>query len=613
MWKKQKMTKRTNIRIGHQKRNSNRNLAWTLLLSTCLWCVFLRTHAQEHMLLQYHTSAKGGTSVLVENVQVTRQGESTVCLQMLFSLAGVRQPSIYATELTPRLYTATDSIDFPSVRLLGSKAYYHDVRYPDAPDEEVMEYRDREAYQPQAYAKQVPYQAWMSGAKLKFVVRAVDGCGNERGFIQRTYHLPYQQRFTMAERLKIISTQQAQYLQGRAYISFSKKNTKIDPNYQNNPRELARIQNSIDSLLSQQDVIMKHLSLKGFASPEGAYLMNLQLASDRVHSLKQYLMDTYGLEDDIISVDYEPEDWVGLRKYVDGSTLPERNALLTIIDNTQDPDERLKMISQKYPKTYRFLLDSVFVYLRHTDYRIEYVKVTEKEIRSSNVSSDSTTTNTFMTGQMPEGPSIQLTQHRVHRYKPLMAVKTNLLFDAVLVPNVEIEVPLGRRGNWSRWSIMGEMWFPWWRFSHNPDGDVNPYLRPDQRPTRKSLEMLTGGLELRYWMLPRCNGHRPLLSGTFIGLYAAGGKYDLEWNSEGSQGEFISAGITVGHSWTIGRHWNLELSASGGFIHTPYRYYEAEFDDTHLIYRYNKTKNLIAPTKLKLSLVYILGKKGGKK
>ena len=587
-------------------------MAWTLLLSACLMCVFLRTHAQEHMLLQYYTSAKGGSSVLVENVQVTRQGESKVSLQMLFSLVGIRQPSNYATVLTPRLYTATDSVDFPSVRLLGSKAYYHDVRYPDAPDDEVMEYRDREAYESQAYAKQLPYQAWMSEAKLKFVVRAADGCDNERGYIERTYHLPYQQRFTTAERLRIISTQEAQYLQGRAYISFPKKSTSIAPTFQNNTRELARIQHSIDSLLAQHDVIMKHISLKGFASPEGPYLLNVQLASGRVRSLKQYLMDTFGLEDDVISADYEAEDWEGLRKYIEGSTLPERKVLLTIIDQTEDPDERLRVISQKYPRAYRHLQDSVFVYLRHTDYRIEYVKVTEKEEKSS--SADSTFgISSLAMSQMPEGPSLQLTQRHIHRYKPLFAVKTNLLFDAALAPNVELEVPLGRRGNWSRWSIMGEAWFPWWRLSHNPAGEENPYLRPDQRPTRKSMEMLMGGLELRYWMLPRCNGNRPLLSGTFIGLYAAGGKYDLEWNSEGSQGEFVSAGITIGHSWAIGRHWNLELSASGGYIYVPYRYYEAEFEDTHLIYRYNKTKNLIAPTKLKLSLVYIIGKKGGRR
>lgn len=31
------------------------------------------------------------------------------------------------------------------------------------------------------------------------------------------------------------------------------------------------------------------------------------------------------------------------------------------------------------------------------------------------------------------------------RRRPLFAVKTNLLFDAALMPNIELEVPIGKR------------------------------------------------------------------------------------------------------------------------------------------------------------------------
>lgn len=588
----------------------NHTTAWVLILSACLSCVFLHTRAQGHVVLPYYSNAKGGVSVLVDNVQITRQGESTLSLQMQFSLVGTSQPSNYTTELIPRLFTATDSIDFPAVRMLGRNAYYHDVRSAEVPEAAIMEMRDRDAYEPQDYVKQVPYQSWMSDARLKFVVNALDGCGDGVNRIEREYALPYQQRISTTERHNTVSTQQTQQLQGRANISFPRRGTQIDPAFQNNTRELERIHHSIDSLLKQENVIMKRLSLKGFASPEGSYLTNVQLASARVHSLKQYIMDTYGIDSDIISVDYEAEDWEGLRKYIAESSLPEREELLTIIDSTQDPDERLQKISKKYPKTYRHLLDSVFVNLRHTDYRIDYVRVWNKEEHSSSFAADSSVTgNAFIAGQIPEGPAPEPTERRLRRFKPLLSVKTNLLFDAALTPNVELEVQLGRRGKWSRWSLMAEMWFPWWRFNDNEDGFDNPYVRPDQRPTKKSFEILTGGLELRYWLTPRCTGSRPWLTGTFIGVYAAGGKYDLEWKSEGSQGEFVSAGISVGHSWAIARHWNLELSAAAGYVYTPYRYYHGEFDDTHLIYQYSNTKHLFLPTKAKVSLVYHLGKK----
>ena len=45
---------------------------------------------------------------------------------------------------------------------------------------------------------------------------------------------------------------------------------------------------------------------------------------------------------------------------------------------------------------------------------------------------------------------------------PLFALKTNLLFDVALIPNFEIEIPIGRH-----WSVNGEYMFPWWLL----DGD----------------------------------------------------------------------------------------------------------------------------------------------
>ena len=64
------------------------------------------------------------------------------------------------------------------------------------------------------------------------------------------------------------------------------------------------------------------------------------------------------------------------------------------------------------------------------------------------------------------------------RRRPLLALKTNLLFDAALMPNVEIEVPVGKR-----WSVNGEYAFPWWQF------DRGKYC----------MQVLMGGLEGRYW------------------------------------------------------------------------------------------------------------------
>lgn len=206
----------------------------------------------------------------------------------------------------------------------------------------------------------------------------------------------------------------------------------------------------------------------------------------------------------------------------------------------------------------------------------------------------------------PTTPAPETTYSNFRTFRPLFAMKTNLLFDAVLAPNIELEVPFGRD---KRWSMMAEVWCPWWRFDHNPAGEVNPYYRSDQRPTKTAYELLTVGVEARYWFAPRCAKSRPALTGAFVGLYGAGGKYDLGRKGEGDQGEFTSLGLSVGYSWPIARHWNLELSAAAGYVGGPKVHYQNEFDDARLIYRRHSDHwYYIGPTKAKVSLVWVIGK-----
>lgn len=173
-----------------------------------------------------------------------------------------------------------------------------------------------------------------------------------------------------------------------------------------------------------------------------------------------------------------------------------------------------------------------------------------------------------------------------------LALKSNVLFDLALAPNAELEMPLGRS---QRWSVMGEWWGPWWLWRANSN----------------SYEILTLGGELRYWLGDR-RIHRSL-TGWFFGGYGAWAKYDLEWKSVGDQGEVWSAGLSSGYCWRIARNWNMEVSVAAGYLWGRRHHYHGEFNDEHLIWKYDADMRYIGPTKLKLSLVWLLGKDGNKR
>ena len=176
------------------------------------------------------------------------------------------------------------------------------------------------------------------------------------------------------------------------------------------------------------------------------------------------------------------------------------------------------------------------------------------------------------------------------RRHPLFAVKTNLLFDAALMPNIELEVPIGKR-----WSLNGEYMFPWWLINDD----------------RYCLQILMGGLEVRY--RPGKRSGRDVLTGHFIGLYAGGGKYDLQWDKNGYQGEFfIAAGVSYGYAHSIARNLRLEYNIGIGMLRTDYRHYHSRDNHRTLLWQENGEYTWLGPTKLKISLVWLITGKNKK-
>ena len=124
---------------------------------------------------------------------------------------------------------------------------------------------------------------------------------------------------------------------------------------------------------NDSDVTIYAMSIKGFASPESPYDNNARLASGRTQAVKQYVNELYGFAPEFISTSYEPEDWEGLRRFVENSSIPHKQAILALIDSDREPDNKEWKIKSEYKDDYRYLLDNCYPYLRHSDYVVEYV------------------------------------------------------------------------------------------------------------------------------------------------------------------------------------------------------------------------------------------------
>lgn len=88
--------------------------------------------------------------------------------------------------------------------------------------------------------------------------------------------------------------------------------------------------------------------------------------------MKSYVLGQYGFADSLITTSYEAEDWSGLERYVEVSSLGGRDGILEIIRSGLEPDAREWKLKKTYPEAYAYLLRNVYPSLRHSDYAVEY-------------------------------------------------------------------------------------------------------------------------------------------------------------------------------------------------------------------------------------------------
>jgi len=181
--------------------------------------------------------------------------------------------------------------------------------------------------------------------------------------------------------------------------------------------------------------------------------------------------------------------------------------------------------------------------------------------------------------------------------QPVLALKTNLLFDLATAVNVEIEVPIGKRV-----SIAAEHIFPnWGGGGFWPGNDF-------------CLQACVSSLEPRIWLGKR-DGRR-VLTGHFLGVYGQYGDFDFQPFTDHGWRVYNgwAAGLSYGFAHAINKAGtlSLEYSIGLGYAWADYCTYNiVEGSDRPVSkeeWHYN-TSIFPVPTKAKISLVWLITSK----
>ena len=403
----------------------------------------------------------------------------------------------------------------------------------------------------------------------------------------------------------------------RTTIYFRPGYSLLELSYRDNAANMKALTQGIQTIKGNPCVQLQHIRILSAASPEGNSALNKRVAKRRGERLRDYLKETLVLPDSIFTVSSAGEDWQGLAALIAKEKTPWRNKALQIIRHTPEwvtrngkvVDGRKRQLQNlDGGKAWKYMLDNHFYTLRTGAVVVCEVKTlaaestpSAAEARLEQARLESASQQPA--SQSPSSPPFPAIPSQVHpssksQAPPVasyFALKSNLLYDALLVPNLSLEASIG-----SGWTLAAGGMFAWW----------------SKDAKHRYWRIYGGDLEIRKYF-GTLSKSKPL-QGHHLGIYGDFLTYDFEFGAKGYQSKATyAAGIKYGYSHPIAKRLNLDFALGIGYLHSNYKTYVPR--DGCYVYQETKKRKWLGPTQAEISLVWLLGKgntnkkKGGKK
>jgi len=394
-------------------------------------------------------------------------------------------------------------------------------------------------------------------------------------------------------------------------IGFPVGNSTLDTAYGNNAARLSEVVSFLESVKKDSTLELVEVSFCGSASPEGGFAINRELAEKRRNSLERYVRERVSLPDGIIS---RPEGfiaWERLAELVEVSDMPHKEEAVDVLRNVPEftynnkgvlVDSRKKHLMElQYGRTWHYMHKHFFDQIRNAS--VILVTVRQKPVIEEKTVVKEEPAPADTTAVVEKADTIVAVSPETS--KPFyMALKTNMLYDVLAVPNIGVEFYLGKN-----WSISGNWMYGWWK----------------KNSSHRYWRIYGGDLAVRYWLGKKAN-EKPL-TGHHIGIYGQAFTYDFEWGGKGYMGgepggtlwdkTNYAAGVEYGYSLPVANRLNIDFTLGVGYWGG--KYYEYIPLDGHYVWQATKKRHWFGPTKAEISLVWLLGKgnsnnkKGGMK
>lgn len=322
-------------------------------------------------------------------VQRLRQVEDSVQLVMDIDLTNVKVGTERSLVLTPVLISSQGrELKMKNIMINGRqrhKAFTREVALNGWEREVKNTHYDvipltKENRRIYRYTQSIGFENWMRNARMDI---ETDLCGCA-GDVQQLASEKIANRIVLEGAKEYRTLPNVAYIRpdveqvkarsesSDVFLDFPVARTEINPSFGNNPRELAKIEQIVNEVRTDNNLTVTSVMITGYASPEGDVNFNNQLSRGRAEALRNYLSMRAGMPAHLYQIGFGGEDWEGLARLVQNSYIEPKGTILSIINyyNPMERKNRLKALNGG--RTYQQLLHTLYPQLRRVVAKIDY-------------------------------------------------------------------------------------------------------------------------------------------------------------------------------------------------------------------------------------------------
>lgn len=372
---------------------------------------------------------------------------------------------------------------------------------------------------------------------------------------------------------------------GRAKLIYRIGQNSPDMSIRANKANLSRIVSTLKAMQAAGDSVIVDVTF--FSGPGAVNAINRGVGDTRANVLINDLVANTGLPDSLFYTIDGEEGWAELLEILSGSEVDDVEEIVKIINgNPEKRISRLKKLNKG--RTYAYLKATVFPKLRDrinvtfgsplaVDSALSRTRMIDLGINNRDTSCDDNCMCAIKVKALsPHVPQVVYPEPPGFSYAGDFAIKTNLIYDFITVPSLELEYRFHKN-----WSAALEYDMAWWK----------------NKPKDKTFEIALVSPEVRWWF-PTSTP----LKGYYVGAFPGYTWFDFENGGTGHRGSGVFGGISFGLSHPISSQVAFEAGLGVGYMNLRYKDYEPV--DGHNVYSKEKSTGYFGPLKIKFAIVW---------